>query len=104
MASQEDLEREAGALRDEIYRAADSGLYPEEQVVLYELNLSVATALRDFMVNPGGDGAAYARAEAACAGARAALRNLAAGDPATLQALVRSVALAVEALEAATGG
>jgi hypothetical protein len=103
MASQHEVEAAAASLRDELYRTADSGLYPEEQQTLFDLNLSVAAALRQYMERPGGDEGANGRAVAACAAARRALDQLRPGDAAGLQEAVRRTSQAVSALEAATG-
>ena len=100
MSSKDEAEREAAILRDELYLAADSGLYPEEQDILSELNLSVAAALRQFTTGAGGDGD-HGPVVAACAAARRALDELEAGDTDALQDLLRRVAEATEALETA---
>jgi hypothetical protein len=101
MASQQDVEREAAALRNELFAAADSGNFPAEQQILFDLNQNVAIALRSFMDSPG-DPARFDAAVAACAAARRALADLQPDDAARLQHLVRSVAAAVTAIEAAT--
>jgi hypothetical protein len=100
MASKEEAEREAAILRDELYLAADSGLYPEEQEIISELNLSVAAAVRRFTTDAAGDGD-HEPVTSACAAARRALDDLEAGDTDGLQHLVRRVAEATEALESA---
>ncbi|MGZ8312618.1 MAG: hypothetical protein ACXWU1_07225 [Allosphingosinicella sp.] len=99
MAGQEDVEREAASLREELYLAADSGLYPDEQGILFDLNHSVAAAVRAFGAAGGSGAQANDEALAACTAARRSLDALDTSGDAGLQDLVRKVSAAVDALE-----
>lgn len=101
MSRWEVVDREAASLRDELYQAADSDLYPEEQEILFELHQSIAKSLRGFLAGGAAGGETCDRARVACTTARRALDDLEAGDTDGLQVLVRRVAEATEALEAA---